>query len=140
MKVITLLNSEWLRGTEVSTLLRTDDYTIGRQQCCIGVALTQLGVDDEDIDGLTIIDDVHAGVEIPQELKRLNTTHADKNLLAKIACFIGGTQYFTFGADLAYRVNDSPYLTDEVRLDLLNELAEPVGLKFELVEDLSHLA
>lgn len=108
---------EWRRGEIVSTLLT---FRAGcREQCCVGVACTQLGVPDEAIlecPGLTHV------MTLPEPLHgllRFECRHFEPPPLQSL-----------------YEINDRVSLSDEDRVAQLNTVLEETGipLRFELEE------
>lgn len=132
--VIILPDKFWQRGKGVGNLLVEDHR--GRLQCCIGVACTQLGVKDKDLEDTEVLTDLddREGVEIPAVLDALRDTDISPELRQRLGNEAG--IYLTGDNStldhFCYSVNDNTLLDDEKRLELLNKLGAPVGLCFVL--------
>ena len=108
-----------------------------RFQCCVGCALTQLGIPDEVLLDKGYLHDllnrflIKDSFEVPDALKFMLF---DETLSFRVGV---GSETSETGNRI-YRINDSvnfpgaQQLTDSERVELLNKVSEPHGLRFVL--------
>lgn len=117
MKTYTL-GKEWKYGTGAGSVLLRITPDGHRAQCCVGVAMTQEGVADAVILGMGTLYDAMSD-KVPEAWKGVSYG-ALRNL---------------------YGINDIPaahrYSTPADRVAALNTVANPHGIHFVLVEDVS---
>jgi hypothetical protein len=156
--IVILLDPQvWNRGNvplnEGGSLLGFDAQE-QRKQCCIGCALTQLGVRDEILFRPSYADEfdeegeeIHnEGLEtstladipehhIPSVLRALNNAAVPEEIVDRTKAASHGTidADMHTAASLCYAINDNKSLSDSTRVELLNEVSESVGLRFVLM-------
>lgn len=121
-------NATRMRGTGRNSMLLRRNTGDGRKQCCVGVALTQLGVPDTALDKNGYAEDIPFKL-IPEPLKWMVDT-------------ISGVYRSSITYEI-YSINDEPdpighstdYISDEDRVERLNRISEPHGIRFELVKE-----
>jgi hypothetical protein len=127
---ITLDPAVWYRGrgSERSKLLRFDTYG-NRQQCCLGIAATAVGVPDAVLKDVAELQTARVVAELPTATARplLELTrdlrHRDGSALAEI--YIENDTHSVLD-------DDDADLADAERVERINRLTEPFGLRFVL--------
>jgi hypothetical protein len=112
IQTVTLDPDVWSRGPASYALLHNDHST--RQQCCIGVACTALGVPDDQIQNLTYPDYVSENV-LPDVIARLTDAFRESRTV--------------------YQLNDSgEFTTDAERVKAINATLKQhqIELRFRL--------
>lgn len=127
VRVIELDPSVWMRGQEGQLLRDLDGH---RQQCCIGVACTALGVDDSMISGIGSLSDVELSA-VPEEFQALAVfeSYEEEDTATEGDLYISDDR---LGA--IYEFNDAADIADSDRVQKINTELERLGasLRFAL--------
>jgi hypothetical protein len=130
-RIIELDPSVWMRGKRGGYLL-VDAPAQPRQQCCIGVACTALGVPDESIAGEGCVEELPLKV-VPGEFqsiavigKRFRNEYDDYDDYDDVEEYISNDNLAR-----VYDINDNPEIEDDAtRVQMINAELEKVKASF----------